>query len=111
MPVISTTQSVAAGATNSNTISGSAFEFARVPELLNIGVTQSATGGFATITNGSDIVAEEFEPYIAATYPIIPDQMYFSDYAAVGDRLVVKYRNPSAGALTVRTLVQISQAA
>jgi hypothetical protein len=111
MPVISTTNAVLTGATNTNTIAGSAFEFARVPELINIGVTQSATGGFVTITNGSDIIAEEFEPYIATTYAIIPDQMYFSDYAAVGDRLVIKYRNPTGGTLTVRTLVQISQAA
>jgi hypothetical protein len=111
MPVISTTNAVLTLATLANSIAGSAFEFARVPELLNIGVTQSATGGFCTITNGSDIVAEEFEPYIATTYAIIPDQMYFTDYSAVGDRLVIKYRNPSAGTLTVRTLVQISQAA
>jgi hypothetical protein len=108
MPVIFAQASVAAGATNSNLFAGSAFEFARAPQLVSIGVTQSATGGFARIQNGSDIVAEEFQPYISATPPVIPDQMYFSDYSAVGDRLVVAYRNPSGGALTCIAVAQIS---
>lgn len=108
MPVISNTQSVAAGASVANTIAGSAFEFARAPSLISVGVTQSATGMFVSIQNGSDIIAEEFEPFILTTPPIIPDHMYFQDVAAIGDRLVVRVRNPTAGALTIRTIVQIS---
>jgi len=108
MPVITNTQSVPAGASVANVFAGSAFEFARAPSLISIGVTASATGGFVTIQNGSDIVAEEFAPYVSATYPIIPDQMYFSDVANTGDRLVVKFRNPTGGALTINSIAQIS---
>jgi hypothetical protein len=108
MPVIFSSASVAAGATNNNLFSGSAFEFARTPQLVSVGVTVSATGGFGRIQNGSDIIAEEFSPFVLTTPPVIPDHMYFSDYSAVGDRLIVAYRNPTGGAITINSVAQIS---
>jgi hypothetical protein len=108
MPVIMRETVIAAGAVNENLLSGSAFEFARQNSLVSIGLNQSATGGFATINSGADVVAEEFAPPIGTVYPIIPDGMYFSDVAAAGDRLVIRYRNPTGGALTVRTVCQVT---
>jgi len=108
MPVIMRETSVAAGGVNENILAGSAFEFARQNSLVSIGVAQSATGGFCTINSGADVVAEEFSPAILTRYPIIPDEMYFSDVAAAGDRLVVRYRNPTGGALTVRLVCQVT---
>lgn len=108
MPVIMREVSVAAGAVNENILSGSAFEFARQNSLVSIGLGQSATGGFATINSGADVVAEEFAPPILTRYPIIPDEMFFSDVAAQGDRIVVRFRNPTAGALTVRVVAQVT---
>ena len=107
MPVIQREVAVAAGAVNENIFAGSAFEFARGNQVVSIGVAQSATGGFATIQSGGDIVAEEFSPAILTRFPIIPDEMYYNDVMAVGDRLVLRYRNPTAGALTVRAIAQI----
>lgn len=108
MPVIMRETSIAAGAVNENLLAGSAFEFARQNSLVSIGLNQSATGGFATINSGADVVAEEFSPPIDTAYPVIPDGMYFSDVAAAGDRLVIRYRNPTAGALTVYTVCQVT---
>jgi len=108
MPVIMRETSVAAGDVNENLLAGSAFEFARQNSLVSIGVNQSATGGVATINSGADVVAEEFPPPIDTVYPVIPDGMYFSDVAAAGDRLVIRYRNPTAGALTVRVVCQVT---
>lgn len=108
MPVIMKETSVAAGAVNDNLLAGSAFEFARQNSLVSIGLAQSATGGFATVQSGGDVIAEEFPPPIKTAYPIIPDEMYFSDVAAAGDRLVVRYRNPTGGALTVRVVCQVT---
>jgi hypothetical protein len=110
MPAILKETSVAAGATNDNVISGSAFEFARSRQIVSIGVTCSATGGFITIQSGSDVVLEESPPYVATVFPIIPDQMFFTDVMEQGDRLVIKARNPTGGALTFRTLVQVTPA-
>lgn len=108
MPVIQRELSLAAGASNDNILSGSAFEFARVNSLVSIGVVASATGTFATINSGADVVAEEFAPAIKSTYPIIPDEMYYSDVAAAGDRLVIRVRNPTGGAITIRAIVQVT---
>ena len=108
MPVIMRETAVAAGAVNENILAGSAFEFARQNSLVSIGIHQSATGGFCTIQSGADIVAEEFSVPINTVYPVIPDNMYFSDVAAAGDRLVVRYRNPTGGALTVRVVAQVT---
>lgn len=108
MPVIQIETSVAAGAVNNNLVSGSAFEFARMRSVVSLGVAQSATGGFCTIQAGPDIIAEEFSPAILTRYPIIPDEMYYTDVMEQGDRLVVRYRNPTAGALTARVIAQMS---
>lgn len=108
MPVIMREVSVPAAGVVENALAGSAFEFARVPSLVSIGVAQGAAGMFATITAGADVVAEEFVPPLLTRYPIIPDEMYFSDVAAAGDRLVVRVRNPTAGAITARVVAQVS---
>lgn len=107
MPVIQREVSVAAGAVNDNIVAGSAFEFARQNQVLSLGVAQAATGGFATVQSGGDIVAEEFSPAILTRFPIIPDEMYYNDVMSVGDRLVVRYRNPTGGAIIVRVIAQI----
>lgn len=108
MPMIMIEQSIAAGAVEPNLVAGSAFEFARVRQVVSLGVVQSATGMFATIQAGGDVIAEEFSVPILTTYPIIPDNMYFTDIMEAGDRLVIRVRNPTGGALTARAVVQTS---
>lgn len=108
MPVIQRETSIGAGAVNDNLLSGSAFEFLRQNSLVSIGVTAAATGTFVTIQSGSDVVAEEFPPAVQTRFPIIPDEMYYSDVGAAGDRLVIRARNPSGGAIIHRVVVQIT---
>lgn len=108
MPVIQREVALAAGASSDNILSGSAFEFARVNSLVSAGVVASATGTFVTINSGADVVAEEFSPAVKTTFPIIPDEMYYSDVAAAGDRLVIRVRNPTAGSITIRAIVQLT---
>jgi predicted secreted protein len=108
MPVIAKTTTVAANAPYANVIAGSLYEFARQNQVVSVGVAQSATGLFDTIQSGSDVVSEEFEPAILTRYPIIPDEMYFTDVMQPGDRLAINTRNSTAGALTHRTIAQLS---
>jgi hypothetical protein len=108
MPMIMIEASLAAGAVNNNIFSGSAFEFSRGRNIVSIGIGQSATGMFCTLQAGADIIAEEFLLPILTRYPVIPDEMYFTDVMENGDRLVGRVRNPTAGALTVRSVVQMS---
>lgn len=110
MPMIMNTTSVAAGATNPNVITGSAFEFARTRQIVSLGTAQSATGMFVTLQSGAEIVAEEMEPPILTRYPIIPDEMYFSDVVEVGDRIIQRVRNPTGGTVVVRSALQYTPA-
>jgi hypothetical protein len=110
MPVILREVSIAANATLDNLIAGSVYEFARTAQIVSVGLGQSATGLLATINSGADVVAEEFQLPILTRYPIIPDEMYFADVMAPGDRLVIRIRNSTAGPLTVRGIVQVSGA-
>lgn len=109
MPVIQVETSIAAGAVNQNLLSGSAFEFLRRNSLVSMGVAAAATGSFVTIQSGADIVAEEFAPSVLTRYPIIPDEMYYSDAGMAGDRLVIRARNPTGGAIVHRAMVQITE--
>jgi hypothetical protein len=123
MPVIMNVLSVAAGAVNNNLVSGSAFEFAKVQSIVSIGISASNQGAFVTIQAGSDIIAEEFPcPVIGiaannpggvaltttSQYPVVPDEMYFTDVMNPGDRLVLRFRNPTAGAISAAFVVQLS---
>jgi hypothetical protein len=108
MPVIQREVSVGIGATDPNLLAGSVFEFARGNVLISAGVTAAATGSFVTINSGSDVVLEESPPIVATVFPIIPDNMFYTDVATVGDRITIAARNPTAGAIIHRALVQIT---
>lgn len=108
MPSMIRTLSIAAGANTPNIFTGSAFELTRSQSVVSFGVSQSATGMFALINVGADVVAEEFEPPILTRYTIIPDEFYANDVAEMGDRIVMAIRNPTAGALTARAIAIVT---
>jgi len=110
VPSIQRETVVAAGAVNDNLLSGSAFEYMRGNGVVSAGVVASATGGFITIQSGPDIVLEESPPMILTTMPIVPDHFYYNWAAAAGDRLLIRARNPTGGALTFRTVANIQYA-
>jgi len=109
VPVIQRTVVVAANDVNNNIFAGSAFEFARKASVVSIGIVESATGMLATINSGADVIAEEFEPEIKTSFPIIPDEFYYTDVMQQGDRLVARVRNTTGAALTVRAIAQIQE--
>ena len=108
--VIVRNESIAAApAVNENILSGSAFEFARGNSFVSMGIVQSVTGLFVTIQAGGTVIAEEFEPPIeSAAYPQTNEDFYFNAFAVAGDRLVIRVRNSTGGAIDVRAVVQIT---
>lgn len=108
MPVIQKEIVIAANATLDNAISGSSFEFLRGNAVVSIGAVGSATGLVASIQSGSDIVLEEAPLLVKTTMPTIPDDMYYNDVGTLGDRLVIRVRNTTAGALTLRLICQVT---
>ena len=108
--VIQRETSIAANATNDNLVSGSAFEFAQRNQIVSLGITAAATGLFCTIQAGPQIILEESPMPIATRFPIVPDEFYYIFAMAQGDRLVVRVRNSTAGALVSRLLAQVADA-
>lgn len=108
MPNIVREISVGIGAVNDNLFSGSVYEFANRNRVASIGVTAAATGTFCTLQSGADVVAEEFAPVVATRFPVIPDEFFFNDIQALGDRLVLRVRNPTAGAVIHRAIANIT---
>lgn len=108
MPSIQKETSVGAGASNDNLLSGSAFEYARSNCIVSIGCVASATGTFITIQSGPDVVLEESPPKVSTVMPVIPDDFFYNFAATAGDRLVIRCRNPTGGAITMRAVANIT---
>lgn len=107
MPIISKQVSVPANSSVDNIFAGSAFEFARGPQIVSLGMAQSVTGLQCQFTSGADVVVEESAPPIKTGFPVIPDEFYASDIAAPGDRYVLRARNTTAGAIVLSAVLQI----
>lgn len=107
MPSLFRQTSIAANFRNDNVVSGSAFEIARVRQVVSIGVTGAATGLVMSITSGADLILEESPLQVKTTYAVIPDEFYFNDIMEPGDRLVIAVRNTTAGAIVANIAVLI----
>lgn len=108
MPAFLNEQSIATSVIVQNIMAGSAFEFARGPGVMSAGVAGSATGFIDNIQSGPDIVAEAFAAPILTRYPIVPDEMYFTQALRGGERLVFRAQNTSGGTLVHRLVAQFS---
>jgi hypothetical protein len=108
MPVIQSSTSVAANATNDNILQGSQFEFLPYNAMLEFGLVASATGLVADVYSGQDTVAEAYALSTQNRFPVYPDDYPLNDVAAAGERIKVRIRNTTAGALTVFFSVKIT---
>jgi len=106
--VIQKETSVAAGAVNDNLFSGSAFEYVRSPGVVSVAVVASVTGGFITIQAGPTLILEESPPSVKGTMPIVPDDFLYQAAVVPGDRLVLRARNPTGGAIVFRAVAQVA---
>lgn len=109
MPVIQGTTSVAAGASNSNVLSGSVYEYLPYNALIEIGlVDDTQQEQRVSVLSGSDVLMEESPVSNGARMPLYPEDYVISDYAAAGDRIVIRTRNTGAAARVLRWAVKIS---
>lgn len=108
MPTLMRETTFGAAGTNANLNTGSIFETARRRQVLSMAVVSTVAANFAGINVGPDVVAEEFVAPVLATYPIIPDNFYFTDIAEVGDRIVIFVR--ATIATVYRSIVIIADA-
>jgi len=105
--IIQRTASLAAGTVLENALTGSAFEYARTPTMCSVGVL-GGSGLFVTIQAGPTVVLEESPVAVGTAFPVQPDTFYYSFPAAPGDRIVIRIRNSSGGALNWFVVVQMA---
>lgn len=108
MPLIQHETSVAANSTVDNVLSGSAWEYLPYNAALEFGLVASATGLVVTLISGSDLIMEESPISIQNRFPIKPDDFVARDVARAGEKLIVRVRNTTAGALTLFSSVDVT---
>lgn len=108
MPLVQVTGSVAANATNDNVITGSQFEYLPYNATLEFGLVGSAAGLLIDAYSGQDVLCESMAVSIQNRYPIYPDDYVLSDVAAAGERVKVRVRNSTGGALTYFVAIRIT---
>lgn len=101
MPTIQGSVSIAANSVNDNVLTGSQWEYLPYNARVDFGLVGSATGLLCDVFSGQDNIAEGYAPSIANRFPINPDDFTLSDVAAAGERLKVRGRNTTGGALTL----------
>lgn len=108
MPAIQQKDNILANSTVRNVLAGNNFEFIpyNLAEVL-FGFNQSATGLLISVFTGGDLITDDFEPLISATYPN-NEEMDFDDQVENGERLVVKVVNITGGALDLYTRIVIN---
>jgi hypothetical protein len=108
MPLMQFTGSVAANSTNDNVLTGSQFEYLPYNAALEFGIVGSAVGLLADAYSGSDLLCEGMAISTANRFPVFPDDYVLTDVAAGGERLKVRLRNTTGGALTFFVAVRIT---
>ncbi len=108
MPTMQKVTSIAASSVNDNVLSGSQFEFLPFDAEVRFGLVASATGLVLDVYSGSDAIAEAYEPSQQNRFPVFPDDFNLVDVAAAGERLKIRARNTTAGALSLFHAVQIN---
>lgn len=101
MPLIQQSISIPANSVNDNVIAGSQFEFLPYNAALRFALNGSATGLVADVYSGQDVLAEQMSVNTLNRVPINPDDFLLTDVAAGGERIKLRVRNLSAGALTL----------
>ena len=107
MPFIQNSLLVAANATVENLISGSQFEFAPYNASVDISLNGSAAGLVGDVSTGQDLVSENMALSPVNRFGIIPDDYTVQDVVRAGERIKLRVRNTTGGALTVFFSVRI----
>lgn len=100
MPTMQGSVSVAANAVSTNQLAGLLYEFLPRRAKLTISATGSATGLNMTLLAGGVSLVNDQAIGLQNRFPIIPDDIQCQEVVPGGARLLLTFRNTTAGALT-----------
>ena len=98
--VITGTTAVAADVTTANLLAGDINEFLGRNSVVSLFCTGSAVGLRAQLLIGASVVIDDQPISDANRFPVTPDDFLSRGGGTPGDRLTLRFRNDTAGALT-----------
>lgn len=98
MPTMQDSVSVAANSVSTNQLSGQLYEFAEAGQNVTVSVTGSATGLRTSFICGVPLINDQ-AINLQNRFPIVPDDVILQEQVP-GGRMVLTFRNTTAGALT-----------
>lgn len=108
--VMTDVQSVAANTTTANILAGKQMEFVPEASIVSIGINASAVGLRATVVIGSEVVVDDQKVSGINRMPQFPEDVLAEGGAFPSDRITVRLRNTTAGAITGFTKINVSPA-
>lgn len=102
--------SVAANTTTANLLAGKSQEFVAEPSIVTIGAAASAVGLNATVVIGTEVVVDDQEVSGINRMPQFPEDVLAEGGAFAGDRITVRFRNTTGGAITGFLKINITPA-
>lgn len=103
-------QSVAANTTVANVLAGNSAEFIKEPSVVSFSATGSAAGLRVTAIVGEEVVIEDQLIPVTNRFPVVPDDTLAQAGGFPGDRVIVKVRNTTGGALNSWVRVDVEPA-
>ena len=103
---IQRSDSIGATSINDNVIAGNQFEFAPTRAIAEFGLVASATGLEVDVLIGMRSVITRMLPSTANRFAIYPDDFPLKAGAMPGERVIIRVRNTTGGALTLFTTVK-----
>ena len=100
-------QSVAANATVQNVYAGNLNEFLQSNSLVNLYASASAVGLLVSLIVGDEIFFDGQEVSAQNRMPLVPDDLVVQAAGFQGDRVIVRYRNSTGGAIVAFSRVDM----
>ncbi len=100
MPTMQGSISVAANGVSANVLAGNQFEFIPQDAEIALSVAGSAIGLNTTLLAGGVTLINDQAINGANRFPIIPDDVMTEEVIPAGARMLLTFRNTTAGALT-----------
>ena len=111
MPVMQGSVSVAANDVSPNQLAGELFEFLARPSRVALYATGSAIGLNASLLVGGLAFANDQAIGLQNRFPIVPDDFFVDAGGFAAERLILTFRNTTAGALTAFWKVEVNAVA
>lgn len=99
MPMMQDSISVAGNSVSTNVLAGQLYEFVRAGQPIRLSGTGSATGLRVTLLIGMAVINDQ-AINLQNRFPLMPDDVIHVGRAPVSGRMVLTFRNTTAGALT-----------